>query len=213
MTKAVNEKREKGNTLTHLVGAVFALSCIWMVWPAVRLGWQWAFGTIFFITGMFLMFFSSTLYHWVRPGRAKVVLRKLDHINIYVMIACSYTPICVAVVGGALGWSVFGLLWATVLAGTFYKIFALGRWPRLSLGLYLLMGWSGLFVARPVVEALSWRPLGLILLEGVLYTAGTWFFARDYKRHYHAIWHLFVLGGAMAHWAAILLIILEQTGI
>lgn len=184
-----------------------------MVWPAVRLGWQWAFGTIFFISGMFLMFLSSTLYHWVRPGRVKTVLRKLDHINIYVMIACSYTPICVAVVGGALGWTVFGLLWATVLAGTFYKIFALGRWPRLSLALYLLMGWSGLFVARPVVQALSWRPLSLILLEGVLYTAGTWFFARDHKRHYHAIWHLFVLGGAMAHWAAILLIILEQTGI
>lgn len=213
MTKSTDEKRERGNTLTHLVGAVFALSCIWMVWPAVGLGWQWAFGTIFFITGMFLMFLSSTLYHWVRPGRVKTVLRKLDHINIYVMIACSYTPICVAVVGGALGWTVFGLLWATVLAGTFYKIFALGRWPRLSLALYLLMGWSGLFVARPVVQALSWRPLSLILLEGVLYTAGTWFFARDHKRHYHAIWHLFVLGGAMAHWAAILLIILEQTGI
>lgn len=212
MTRAKTE-REKGNTLTHLVGVVFALSCIWMVWPAVHLGWQWAFGTIFFISGMFLMFLSSTLYHWVRPGRVKTVLRKLDHISIYVMIACSYTPVCVAVVGGALGWTVFGILWATVAGGTFYKIFALGRYPRLSLALYLLMGWSGLFLARPVVQALSWRPLSLILLEGVLYTAGTWFFARDHKRNYHAIWHLFVLGGAMAHWAAVLLIILEQANI
>lgn len=211
--KATDTKREKGNTFTHLAGTIFALSCIWMVCPAARLGWEWTMGTAFFIMGMFLMFLSSTLYHWVRPGRMKTILRKLDHINIYVMIACSYTPICIAVVGGALGWSVFAALWVIVLAGSFYKIYALGRWPRLSLALYLLMGWSGLFLARPVVQALSLWPLALILLEGVLYTAGTWFFARDWKRHYHAIWHLFVLGGAMAHWAAILLIILEHAKI
>ncbi len=203
-------RREVGNTWTHLVGTVFAVSCIWMVWPAVRLGWQWAFGTIFFIAGMFLMFLSSTLYHWVWPGRVKRVLRILDHINIYVMIACSYTPICVVVVGGALGWTVFGLLWAVVIGGTFYKIFALDRWPKLSLGLYLVMGWSGLLIARPIVESISWRPLCLILLEGILYSTGTWFFAHDGRRHYHAIWHIFVMAGAMAHWSAILLIILES---
>lgn len=65
---------EQGNTWTHLVGAVFALSSIWMVWPAAGKSWQMAFGVIFFIAGMFLMFLSSTLYHWVKPGMAKNVL-------------------------------------------------------------------------------------------------------------------------------------------
>ena len=81
------------------------------------------------------MFLASTIYHWVHPGFAKQVLRKLDHISIYVMIACSYTSICIGVVGGWLGWLVFGFQWATVIGGIFYKVFAMGKYPRLSLAI------------------------------------------------------------------------------
>lgn len=197
---------EKGNTWTHLIGVVFALSCIWMVWPAVSLGWRWAMGVLFFIVGMFLMFLSSTIYHWLKPGIAKNILRKCDHISIYVMIACSYTPICIAVVGGWIGWVTFGLLWAVVIAGTVYKIVAMGKYPRLSLALYLVMGWSIVFIAKPVFESLSVLSMFLIFAEGLLYTAGTYFFTKDSKPHFHAIWHVFVLLGAIAHWSAILTI-------
>lgn len=199
---------EKGNTWTHLIGVVFALSCIWMVWPAVSLGWRWAMGVLFFIVGMFLMFLSSTIYHWLKPGIAKNILRKCDHISIYVMIACSYTPICIAVVGGWIGWVAFGLLWAVVIAGTVYKIVAMGKYPRLSLALYLVMGWSIVFIAKPVFESLSVLSMFLIFAEGLLYTAGTYFFTKDSKPHFHAIWHVFVLLGAIAHWSAILTIML-----
>lgn len=199
---------EKGNTWTHLIGVVFALSCIWMVWPAVSLGWRWAMGVLFFIVGMFLMFLSSTIYHWLKPGIAKNILRKCDHISIYVMIACSYTPICIAVVGGWIGWVTFGLLWAVVIAGTVYKIVAMGKYPRLSLALYLVMGWSIVFIAKPVFENLSVLSMFLIFAEGLLYTAGTYFFTKDSKPHFHAIWHVFVLLGAIAHWSAILTIML-----
>lgn len=200
--------QEKENTLTHLIGVVFALSSIWMVWPAVSLGWRWAFGVLFFIVGMFLMFLSSTLYHLLPPGLAKNILRKCDHISIYVMIACSYTPICIAVVGGWIGWVTFGLLWAIVIAGTVYKIVAMGKYPKLSLALYLSMGWSIVFIAKPVFERLSLLSMLLIFAEGLLYTVGTYFFAKDSKRHFHAIWHIFVLLGAIAHWSAILTIML-----
>lgn len=199
---------EKGNTWTHLIGVVFALSCIWMVWPAVSLGWRWAMGVLFFIVGMFLMFLSSTIYHWLKPGIAKNILRKCDHISIYVMIACSYTPICIAVVGGWIGWVTFGLLWAVVIAGTVYKIVAMGKYPRLSLALYLVMGWSIVFIAKPVFESLSVLSMFLIFAEGLFYTAGTYFFTKDSKPHFHAIWHVFVLLGAIAHWSAILTIML-----
>lgn len=208
MSRFLPHPSEQGNTWTHLVGAVFALSSIWMVWPAVYKGWQWAFGVIFFIVGMFLMFLSSTMYHWWWPGKGKDVLRKLDHISIYVMIACSYTPICVAVVGGWIGWTVFGLQWAVVIGGVFYKVFAMGRYPRLSLALYLFMGWSVLLVIKPVFERLSLPAMLCIVTEGLLYTVGTYFFAHDSRKHFHAIWHVFVLLGAMAHWTAVLLIIL-----
>ena len=203
-------QEESSNHWTHLVGAIFALSCIWMVWPAVSIGWQWTMGVLFFIVGMFFMFLSSTIYHWLPEGRARRILRKCDHISIYVMIACSYTPICIAVVGGWLGWIIFGILWAVVIGGTIYKILALGKYPRLSLALYLVMGWSGVFIAKPVYEQLSATSILFILAEGLLYTAGTYFFAKDTKRHYHTVWHIFVLLGAISHWAAILFVMLEQ---
>ena len=159
---------------------------------------------------MFLMFLSSTIYHWLRPGVAKDILRKCDHISIYVMIACSYTPICIAVVGGWVGWLTFSLLWVVVIAGTVYKIVAIGRYPRLSLALYLIMGWSVVFIAKPVYEGLPAVSLLLLLSEGIFYTVGTYFFSKDFRKHYHAIWHVFVLLGAISHWSAILTVMLSR---
>lgn len=201
-------KTELGNTWTHLAGAIFALSSIWLVWLAADVSWQMAFGVICFIVGMFFMFLSSTAYHWVREGKVKDVLRKFDHISIYVMIACSYTPILIGVVGGWLGWTVFAFQWLVVIGGIFYKIYAIGRWPRLSLAIYLIMGWSIVLIAKPVVKALMPETLWLLLAEGIAYTAGTYFFAHDDRPHYHAIWHVFVLLGALAHWGAVLTLLL-----
>ena len=198
---------ERGNTWTHLVGVVFALSSIWMVWPAVGKSWEMAFGVIFFVVGMFLMYLSSSLYHWVKPGMVKDVLRRLDHISIYVMIACSYTPICVGVVGGWVGWTLFGIQWAIVLAGTFYKIYAFGKYPKLSLAIYLVMGWSALLVAPQVFSRLTVWGLIFLLSEGIFYTAGTYFFSHDDRRHFHAIWHIFVLLGSIAHWSVVITLI------
>ena len=169
---------------------------------------QMTFGVVCFLTGMLFMFLSSTAYHWVRDKRLKLALRKCDHISIYVMIACSYTPILVGVVGGWLGWTVFAFQWLVVIGGIFYKIYAIGRWPRLSLAIYLIMGWSIVLIAKPVVKALMPETLWLLLAEGIAYTAGTYFFAHDDRPHYHAIWHVFVLLGALAHWGAVLTLLL-----
>lgn len=201
-------KTELGNTWTHLAGAIFALSSIWLVWLAADVSWQMAFGVICFIVGMFFMFLSSTAYHWVREGKTKDVLRKFDHISIYVMIACSYTPILIGVVGGWLGWTVFAFQWLVVIGGIFYKIYAIGRWPRLSLAIYLIMGWSIVLIAEPVIKLLTPVTLWLLLAEGIAYTVGTYFFAHDERPHYHAIWHVFVLLGALAHWGAVLTLLL-----
>lgn len=208
MTHFLPSKEEQGNTWTHLVGVVFALSSIWMVWPAIKTGWQMAFGVFFFIVGMFLMFLSSTIYHWLRPGMAKDILRKCDHISIYVMIACSYTPICVGVIGGWLGWLVFGFLWMIALVGSIVKIVAIGKHPKLSLAMYLVMGWSVLFIFPTVWAKLSTLSLVFLFSEGIFYTVGTYFFANDKRPHYHAIWHIFVLLGAIAHWSVILTLML-----
>ncbi|MDD5779720.1 MAG: hemolysin III family protein [Bacteroidales bacterium] len=197
------------NTLTHLAGVVFTLALAWII---LRMGyratWQHAFGVTFFTVGMLLMFAFSTLYHWWMPGRGKRCLRLFDHIGIYVMIAASYTPICVGVVGGAVGWTVFSLLWAAVLGGVCFKVFVPpGRYPRLSLLLYLVMGWSVVFIAEPVYQRMPLSALCGILSEGFFYTSGTYFFVHDDRPWFHGLWHLFVLLGAISHWAAVLLVL------
>lgn len=199
---------ERFNTLTHLAGVVFTLIAAWFILRlSYQAGWKNAFGTTFFTCGMLLMYAASTLYHWWMPGRGKRCLRVLDHISIYVMIAASYTPICIGVVGGAVGWTVFGILWGVALGGAVYKIAALGRWPRLSLLLYLVMGWTFVFIAEPVCTRISTPALICLLFEGLFYTSGTYFFAHDSRRFYHGIWHIFVLLGSVSHWLAILFIL------
>lgn len=199
---------ERFNTLTHLAGVVFTLIAAWFILRlGYQAGWKNAFGTTFFTCGMLLMYAASTLYHWWMPGRGKRFLRVLDHISIYVMIAASYTPICIGVVGGAVGWTVFGILWGVALGGAVYKIAALGRWPRLSLLLYLVMGWTFVFIAEPVCTRISTPSLICLLFEGLFYTSGTYFFAHDSRRFYHGIWHIFVLLGSVSHWLAILFIL------
>ena len=209
MSNFFPQKGECGNTWTHFVGVVFALGSIWLVWPAVHRGWQWAMGVLFFLVGMFLMFLSSTLYHWAPQGAIKRALRKCDHISIYVMIACSYTPICIAVVGGWIGWLAFAFLWLVVIVGTVYKLMALGKYPKLSLALYLMMGWSVVFIAKPVFESLTLLSTSFLVAEGLFYTIGTYFYAHDKRHNFHAIWHVFVFLGALAHWSVIVTLLLQ----
>ena len=201
-------KDELGNTWTHLGGAVFALSSMWLAWMAAEQGPLMTFGVVCFLVGMFFMFLSSTVYHWVRNERLKSIFRKCDHISIYIMIACSYTPILVGVVGGWLGWFVFALQWAAVIGGAFYKIYALGRWPRLSLAIYLVMGWSIVLIAEPVFKSLAPLTMCLLVAEGLFYTGGTYFFAHDERPYFHVVWHVFVLLGALAHWGAVLTLLI-----
>ncbi len=199
---------ERYNTLTHFCGLLLALGGFAALRPAFlhssSLGW----GMMIFVLAMCFLYFCSTCYHWSLPGVAKLWWRKFDHISIYAMIAGSYTPICLSVVGGWRGWAVLTALWLFVLGGAVYKLTAIDRFPRLSLGLYLAMGWSGVLIARSVWEGLSTAGLVALLLEGLAYTAGTYFFAHDDRRGYHAVWHLFVLIGSLSHWVVILTILL-----
>lgn len=201
-------REEMFNTLTHLAGVVFTLAAAWVI---LKLGyesnWKNAFGVTFFTCGMLLMYAASTLYHWWMPGKGKARLRVLDHISIYVMIAASYTPICIGVVGGVLGWTMFGVLWGTAVGGAIYKITAINRYPRLSLLIYLIMGWAFIFMAEPVCTRIPTSALCAILAEGLFYTSGTYFFAHDSRPFFHGVWHIFVLLGSVAHWLGILLIL------
>lgn len=198
------------NTLTHFVGLCLVPCISWVIiWFGYRQGWEGGFGVTFFTVGMLLMYLASSMYHWWRPGsRGKHVLRLLDHISIYLLIACSYTPICMNLIQEDLnvsGWVFFGIIWLLAILGVFYKIFFWNRFPKLSLVIYLLMGWSVLFIAEPVRHSVTPLAIIFIFCEGIAYTSGTYFFANDSKhRYYHGIWHIFVILGTLFHWAAVL---------
>ena len=165
-------------------------------------------GTALFLLGMVLMFLSSTLYHAATNPVHKARLRIFDHISIYVMIAGSYSLICLSVVGGWAGISLFIFLWTCVLAGVIGKVIALGKHPRLSLALYLSMGWVALLILYPMWTNMPHAAFWWIIAEGVFYTMGSCFFNHDEEHAYwHAIWHVFITLGAASHTVATWLIL------
>ncbi len=204
---------EKANTWTALLPALATLA---IAWPLMERAYQsqitnYKFqivGTSLFLLGSLLMYLSSTLYHVVVAPKAKARIRIFDHISIYVMIAGSYSPICLTVVGGWMGWSLFGFLWACVIAGVVGKIIALGKHPHLSLTLYLMMGWAALLVIWPMWRNMSHAAFAWVIAEGVFYTIGAYFFNKDEEHaFYHAIWHVFIILGSLSHTIALWLIL------
>ena len=152
-----------------------------------------------------LMYGASTLYHSTR-GRVKHFFRKLDYKAIYLLIAGSYTPFTLVTLRGASGWSLFGIVWGLAALGLLQESL-LGKRTRLvSLAIYVLMGWVALIAVIPLARALSWAGFAWVAAGGVIYTVGIIFYLFDEKfKHWHGIWHLFVVAGSAVHYFAILL--------
>lgn len=198
---------ERFNGYSHLAGTLLAIAAatVLIVFGANR-GDVWRIVS-FSIYGATLiaLFAFSTLYHSTR-GTTKRVFRKFDHSAIYLLIAGTYTPFTLVTLRGPWGWSLFGVVWGLALLGIIQELtIAKGaRW--ISLVLYIVMGWVAIIGAVPIIEALTWRGFGWLVAGGVVYTVGTVFYIFDEKyRHWHGIWHLFVLAGAAIHYAAIFL--------
>ena len=198
---------ERFNGLTHLSGAVLALTgAVVLVVLGAAEGDPWKIVS-FSVYGatLFFLYLSSTLYHSTR-GRTKGVLRKLDHSAIYLLIAGTYTPFTLVTLNGPWGWSLFGIVWGLALAGIVQEIWFAKGARALSLAIYLLMGWVAVVAAVPLIEALSWSGFAWLLAGGAIYTVGILFYLFDERfRHFHGVWHLFVVAGSAVHYAAILL--------
>lgn len=196
---------ERFNGITHLSGALLALAgavALIVVGALKADPWKIVSFSIYGTTLVFL-YLSSTLYHSVR-GRAKNVLRKMDHAAIYLLIAGTYTPFTLGVLRGAWGWSLFGVIWGLAVAGIVLKSTVGMRFPKLSLAVYLLMGWLVVIAARPLVRHVPPAGLAWLLAGGLAYTAGVAFYARPNARYAHFLWHLAVLAGTVCHFVAVL---------
>jgi hemolysin III len=158
-----------------------------------------------FAATMLLLYCASTLYHALPGPRAKAIFKRLDHGAIYLLIAGTYTPFTLGVLGGAWGFLLFGLVWGLAVAGVALKAFDRLAHPWLSTGLYLVMGWLVVIAIGPLVDRVPPAGLALLAAGGLAYTAGVAFFAADSRLRYgHFVWHLFVVAGTTCHFFAVL---------
>ena len=198
---------EIANALSHGLGLLLAVAALPILVhsAAQRGGTANVVAASLFAGTMIVLYFVSTLYHALPTGRAKVWLNRLDHAAIYLFIAGSYMPFLFGVLGGAWGWSLFGVVWAAAALGVTAKLFDRLKHPLWSTGLYVAMGWVALVAAAPLIERMSASGLAWLVAGGLSYTAGAVVFLFDSKLRYaHFAWHLFVIGGSACHFFAAL---------
>lgn len=201
---------ERFNAWTHLVGAALAsVGAIWLLVLAALDGSPAKIVSVaIYGLSLILLYSISTLYHSLR-GRAKVVMRKLDHLSIYLLIAGSYTPFCLVTLADAWGWTLFGIVWGLAVIGMLQEIKPRSEARVLSLVIYAVMGWVVLVAVKPLFAALGGAGFAWLLAGGICYTVGIVFFVFDDRfRHWHGIWHIFVMVGSLLHFIAILFYVL-----
>uniref|UniRef100_A0A7C2AZY6 Hemolysin III family protein n=1 Tax=Pseudomonas graminis TaxID=158627 RepID=A0A7C2AZY6_9PSED len=197
---------EKFNAWTHLVGAILAtIGAAWMLVVATMTGDIWKIISVaVYGVALVMLYSASTVYHSVR-GRAKVIMQKVDHFSIYLLIAGSYTPFCLVTLHGAWGWTLFGIVWALAIIGILQEIKPRSEARVMSIVIYAVMGWIVLVAVNPLIAALGMAGFVCLALGGVFYTVGIIFFAFDTRvRHFHGVWHLFVIAGSLLHFVAIM---------
>lgn len=210
MESRYSPREEVANSLIHGFGIMLSI-----VGLAVLVGYAAARGsTIDVVAGsvfgatLILVYTTSTLYHGIPIPRARPILRKLDHIAIFLLIAGTYTPFSLAAIGGATGWALFAVIWSLAALGIVFELTFLRRYTWLAVGLYLAMGWIGIVAIKPLAAAMAREGLILLLLGGAMYTLGVLFYVSKRIAFSHAVWHGFVLAGSVLHYLAILLYII-----
>lgn len=198
---------ELANALSHGAGFVAALAAIpVLVVSAARQGDAAdVVGVVVFGVTMALLYLASTAYHLApHASPAKVWLRRLDHSAIYLLIAGTYTPFTLGVLGGPWGWSLFGVVWGLAVVGVTLKLAAGVRRPIVSTLVYVAMGWLVLVAIAPLTERVPGPGIALLVAGGVAYTGGVVFYAAPHRRFAHFVWHLCVLAGTTLHFFAVL---------
>jgi hemolysin III len=196
---------ELANSISHGVGLAAGLvAAPFLIAYAARLGGAaFLVGVSVFTATVVLLYLASTLYHALPRGNAKHVFRIIEHGAIYLLIAGTYTPFALGVLRGAWGWTLIVLIWILAVAGVLLKSVGGVRHPRLSMVLYLGMGWLMVVAVRPLWLRVPLSGLVWLLLGGLAYTAGVAFYGAKRLRYGHFVWHLFVLAGTVCHFIAV----------
>ena len=197
---------ELANSITHGLGIALSVAglVILVVLSAIHgNAWHVVSCAIYGAT-MILLYTASTLYHSFQNPNVKRIMRVLDHSSIYLLIAGTYTPFTLVTLHGPWGWSLFGVVWSLALAGIAFKVYFTGRFPKISTIIYVGMGWIAVIAIKPLMDILPAGGLIFLFGGGLSYTFGVIFYVWHKLPYHHAVWHLFVLGGTVLHFFAIL---------
>ncbi|QDK46741.1 hemolysin III family protein [Bdellovibrio sp. ZAP7] len=197
---------ERFNSISHLIGAVMAVAgtSVLVTLASVQGDLLKIVSTSVYGGMLVLLYTISTLYHSFQ-GRTKKILQKLDHMAIYLLIAGTYTPFTLITLHGPWGWWLFGINWSLAVIGIILELTLAHRTRIPSMIIYVVMGWLIVVAMKPLTQNLDPRGMVLLTTGGILYTGGIAFFLFDEKvKHFHGIWHLFVMAGSISQYFCIL---------
>jgi len=197
---------EIANSISHGLGLLLAITAVpILVLAAMKVGSaHFLVGVSVFGGTMVLLYLASTLYHSLTHEAAKRLFRLFDHAAIFLLIAGTYTPFALGVLRGPWGWSLLAIVWTLAIVGITLKIRKRTRHSRISIVLYVLMGWLAVVAVKPMVMLIPAPGILLILAGGIAYTGGLAFFAAQRLRYNHFFWHLCVIAGTTCHFFAVL---------
>ena len=197
---------EIANSLSHGVGLALAIAATpILIIAAIRYGSTWnVIGVSVFAASMMLLYSASTLYHALKHDKAKQFFRMMDHGAIFLLIAGTYTPFTLGILRGPWGWTLLVLIWTLAAVGLTMKAVFGSRFNKLSVVLYLVMGWLVVIAAPEVLRVMPLSGLAWIAAGGIAYTGGVGFYAAHRVPYAHFAWHLFVLAGTTCHFFAVL---------
>ena len=198
----IRKREEVANAVTHGIGAALALAGVIIL--IIQVEAKALPGFMIYGLSLELLYLASTVYHSVTNPRKKLLFKKLDHMAIFILIGGTYTPFCLSALPGWPGWALLAGVWGLAAAGILFKAFYTGRHEAISIMLYIATGWLVIAAIKPIYESLSGLGFTLLILGGLLYSAGVIFYLSRRIRYNHAIWHLFVLGGSSFHFFSVM---------
>jgi hemolysin III len=200
------------NALTHVLGAILALiGGFFLLTHAFHMG-PWHFiGCLLYSTSIFITFVASAFYHAASDPLIKHRYRVLDHSTIYIAIAGGYSPILLISLIDNWGLLYCAVVWLMAIGGIMYKFKHTGENEEASLATYLILGWVGLLIVHDIMDSIPEPGLWWLLMGGIFYTTGVYFYYNDSKRWYHTIWHMFVLLGCICHYIMVMFYIMQPS--
>lgn len=197
------------SSITHGIGALLGIAALVLavVFAAIYGDAMGVVSAAIYGSTMIIMYTMSTLYHALTHKTAKKIFRIFDHCSIFLLIAGTYTPYTLVTLRGAIGWVLFGLVWASAILGIIFNSINMEKYKKFTMASYIVTGWVIIFAIKPLINNMKTGGIILLLAGGVLYTLGVIFYKIKIP-YAHPIWHLFVLSGSVCHFFSILLYVL-----